>query len=268
MNVNEAAAIFASIRGQRPLIHQITNFVVMNTTANITLCAGALPVMAHAVEEVEEMAGAAAALVLNIGTLWPEQVRAMRLAANCANRRGIPVVLDPVGAGATRLRTEAALSLLRDTKIDIVRGNAAEVAALAGMAAQISGVESIGTAADTVQIAVACARKYGCVAVVTGVVDVVTDGNRLMRVSNGHALMAAVTGTGCMSTAVVASCAAIEKDRVKAAGAALAAYGLAGEIAATRAKGPGSFQVELFDSLAALDEETMRRGMRIEESTL
>lgn len=254
----------ARVRAARPLVHQITNFVVMNETANITLCAGALPVMAHASEEVEEMCGAAGALVLNLGTLWPEQVEAMLLAGGRANGRGIPIVLDPVGAGATQFRTACALRILEQLSVAVIRGNLAEVAALAGFQAKISGVESVSVAADTADVATACARKFHCVAAITGRVDTVTDGARMARVANGHELMSRVTGTGCMATAVTAAYAAVESDCLVAAASALAAFGLAGEIAAQGAPGPGTFHVRLYDAMAGLTAEVLRAGARIE----
>ncbi len=169
----------------------------MNVTANITLCAGGRPVMAHAREEVEEMAGAADALVLNLGTLWPEQVESMVLAGKKASERGIPIVLDPVGAGATHFRTESALRVLDSARVSIVRGNFAEVATLAGYKADIRGVDSVDGAGQAAEeIAIACARKFGCTAAVTGAVDVVTDGKWLARVSNGDEMMSRVTGHG------------------------------------------------------------------------
>jgi hydroxyethylthiazole kinase len=263
--VQAACNVVARVRSQRPLIHHITNFVVMNATANITLCIGALPVMAHAPQEVEEMVGAASALVLNLGTLWPEQVESMLLAGRRANQRGIPIVLDPVGAGATQFRTDSAHRLLRELQISIVRGNMAEVAVLAGMNAKIRGVESIGSTGDASAVASEFARKFGCVAAVTGPIDVVTDGARLMRIANGHPLMATVTGTGCMATSVVAACAAVEKDFVLATVAALAAYGLAAELAAAKSQGPGTFQVHLYDAVAGLSDDALRAGMRISD---
>lgn len=263
-----AAEQLTRLRSRRPLIHHITNFVVMNTTANITLCAGALPVMAHARQEVEDMTASADALVLNLGTLWPEQVEAMLLAGGRANAKGIPIVLDPVGAGATPYRTESAHRLLNELSIAIVRGNAAEIAALTGIQADIRGVDAVGASADNTAIALAFARRYSCVAAVTGPVDVITEGQRLFRVSNGHPLMAKVTGTGCMATSVIAAFAAIEKDYALAAASALACYGLAGENAAERAQGPGSFQMHLFDTLAALDEEAAQTGVHIEQAAV
>jgi hydroxyethylthiazole kinase len=263
-----AAGIYTRVRQKRPLVHHITNFVVMNITANITLCTGALPVMAHAIEEVEEMVAAAGSLVLNIGTLWPAQMESMLAAGRRANQLGIPVVLDPVGAGATTLRTQSSKRLLDELSISVVRGNLAEIATLAGVKAEISGVESIGVSGDAATVAAQFAREHGCVAAVTGVVDVVTDGQRVVKIGNGDPLMAAVTGTGCMATAVVAACVATERDCVDAAASALAAYGLAGEIAAKRAQGPGTFQMYLFDALAGLTAETLQWGMRIEEIPL
>ena len=227
-----AARLMAKVRAEKPLVHHITNLVVMNETANITLCAGALPVMAHAKEEVEEMTSASKALVLNIGTLWPEQVEAMLLAGQCANRCGIPIILDPVGAGATRLRTATGKRLLETLRIAVTRGNAAEIAALLGYEANISGVESRGVTYASGELAAKFAHSYGCVAAVTGAVDIVTDGRRIARVANGHPMMTAVTGTGCMATAVVAAYVAVGTDFVAEAASALAAYGLAGEIAA------------------------------------
>lgn len=263
-----AAELLTRLRSRRPLIHHITNFVVMNTTANITLCIGALPVMAHARQEVEDMAQAADALVLNLGTLSPEQVEAMLLAGGRANAKGIPIVLDPVGAGATPYRTESAHRLLHELSIAVVRGNAAEVATLTGIDASIRGVESVGYGSDATSIAIDFARRYQCVAAVTGPVDVVTDGNRLLRVANGHPLMAKVTGTGCMATSVIAAFVAIERDSALAAAAALACYGLAGEKAAERSQGPGSFSMHLFDTLAALDDAAVQAGVSIRQQSI
>src|SRR6266516_4079250 len=175
-------ADLAAIRERKPLIHQITNYVVMNETANVTLAIGALPVMAHAVEEVEEMASVAGALVLNIGTLSHQWIDAMLLAGKAANAAGVPVVLDPVGVGATRLRTETAKRILDEVDVAVLRGNAAEVAALAGVEAEIRGVESIGAAAEGAELARKAARTLGVVASVTGPTDVVSDGRRTLAV--------------------------------------------------------------------------------------
>lgn len=262
--ISRVTEVIAKVRSTRPLVHHITNFVSMNASANITLCMGALPVMAHAREEVEEMVDAASALVLNIGTLWPEQVDAMMMAGRRANERNIPIVLDPVGAGATQLRTKSAQHLLQELSVAIVRGNAAEIASLAGVEARISGVESLSVKGDAASIASQLARKCRSVTVVTGAVDVVTDGSCFVHIANGHPMMSTVTGTGCMATSVIAACAAVERDSILAATAALAAYGLAGQLAADRSDGPGTFQMHLYDAMAGLTEDALQSGVRID----
>ena len=242
------------LRETRPLVHQITNYVVMNETANATLAIGALPVMAHAPEEVEEMVGLAGALVLNIGTLSSSWIDAMLLAGRAANVAGVPVVLDPVGVGATRYRTDTAKRILDEVDVAVLRGNAGEIATLAGVDAEVRGVESIGAAGPAAEVARGAASTLGVVAAVTGSVDHVSNGTRVVAVENGHPLLASITGTGCMSTAITGAFLAVRADEPLAAAAeALAAFGVAGENAAPGAKGPGSFHVNLYDALAALD---------------
>jgi hydroxyethylthiazole kinase len=254
-----------TLRERKPLVHQITNYVVMNETANATLALGALPVMAHAHEEVEELASVAGALVLNIGTLSEYWIESMLLAAQAANRAGVPIVLDPVGAGATRLRTETAKQILDERDIAVVRGNAAEVATLAGRQAEIRGVESIGASDSGAELARAAARELGCVAAVTGPVDHVSDGERTLAVSNGHALLGTVSGTGCMATAVTGCFLAVAAERpLEAAAEALVAFGVAGEDAARDAKGPGTFHAGLYDALYNLDPESLGGRARVE----
>ncbi|MEP6908813.1 MAG: hydroxyethylthiazole kinase [Actinomycetota bacterium] len=258
-------ADLAAIRERRPLVHQITNYVVMNETANATLALGALPVMAHAVEEVEEMASVAGALVLNIGTLSKHWVEAMLFSAKAANIAAVPVVLDPVGVGATRFRTETAERILDEAEIAVVRGNAAEVATLAGQQAEIRGVESIGASEPSGKLAKAAAQVLGCVVAVTGPVDHVSDGERVIAVKNGHELLGTVTGTGCMSSAMTGCFLAVAPDRpLEAAAEALGAFGVAGEDAALGAKGPGTFHVNLYDALYNLDPEALDERVKAE----
>jgi hydroxyethylthiazole kinase len=252
------------LRERKPLVHQITNYVVMNETANVTLALGALPVMAHAREEVEEMVALAGALVINIGTLSPHWVEAMLAAGKAANAGGVPVVLDPVGAGATRYRTETAKQILDDVDVTVLRGNQGEVATLVGIEAEVRGVESIGVGGEPAELARAAARNLGLVASVTGVVDHVSDGDRVLAVANGHELLATVSGTGCMSSAITGCFLAAKREApLEAAAEALAAFGVAGEDAARDAKGPGSFHVGLYDALAALDPETLNSRTKI-----
>ena len=254
------------LRERKLLVHQITNYVVMNETANATLALGALPVMAHAREEVEEMVQLAGALVLNIGTLSPHWVDAMLLAGRAANTAGVPVVLDPVGAGATTYRTETARRVLGDVGVTVLRGNAGEVATLVGVQAEVRGVESIEAGGTPGELAQAAARNLGLVASVTGVVDHVSDGSRTLAVANGHELLGRVTGTGCMASAITGCFLASKRDEpLEAAAEALAAFGVAAEDAARDVKGPGSFHVNLYDALAALEPASLDERARISE---
>lgn len=255
--------LLGRIREQRPLVHHITNMVVMNDTANITLAIGASPVMAHALAEVEEMVKLARALVLNIGTLSPEQIEAMVRAGKRANELGIPIVLDPVGVGATHLRTQSALRLLHELHITALRGNASEVGTLVGVAAETRGVDSISLSEDREVVANRAAREFGCTVAITGARDVISDGQRLARVENGHPLLAAITGSGCMATSLVAAFLAVEPDAWLASTAGLVAIGLAGEMAAPKAGGPGTFRSHLLDAVAALNEETLIHGQKV-----
>ena len=257
------AELLERIRRQKPLLHHITNFVVMNDTANLTLALGALPVMAHAREEVAEMVGMAGALVLNPGTLTPEWVDSMLIAGRRANELGIPIVLDPVGAGATRLRTESNLRLLDELEVAVLRGNPGEMGTLAGFGGEVRGVESIKEAEDPLRIARTLAQRYGLTAAVTGKRDIVSDGKRAMAVDNGHIMLKTITGTGCMATTAIAAFAAVEEDRLLAAAAGLACFGLAAELAAVHAKGPGSFKVALFDDLHNLTAEQVVAGAKV-----
>jgi hydroxyethylthiazole kinase len=252
------------IRERRPLVHQITNYVVMNETANATLALGALPVMAHAREEVEQMAAAAAALVLNIGTLSEPWVESMILAGKAANAAGVPVVLDPVGAGATRFRTETAERIIHELSVSVVRGNAGEIATLAGQEAEMRGVDSIGVSVPVWEIAKSAARLFGCVVSVTGPIDHVSDGESNLSVANGHELLGVVTGTGCMSTAITGCFLAVKPEApLESAAEALAAFGVAAEDAALGANGPGTFHAALYDALYNLDPDTLDGRARI-----
>jgi hydroxyethylthiazole kinase len=263
MTVSPGASL-RELRLSKPLVHQITNYVVMNETANATLALGALPVMAHAREEVEEMVGLAGALVINIGTLSPHWVDAMLAAGKAANAKGVPVVLDPVGAGATRYRTETAKRILDEVDVAVLRGNPGEVATLVGVEAEVRGVESIGAGGDPYDLARTAAATLRVVASVTGQIDHVSDGETVLKVANGHELLAAVSGTGCMATAITGCFLAVKPDELlEAAAEALAAFGVAAEDAADRAGGPGTFHARLYDALAGLDPETLDARARI-----
>jgi hydroxyethylthiazole kinase len=260
-----ATQVLRRIGEERPLVHHITNHVTVNLVANVTLCTGALPVMAHAREEVEEMTSLASALVLNIGTLDPAQIDAMLLAGKKANERGIPVVLDPVGAGSTTLRTRTAERLLTELEVFAVCGNAGEVATLAGLSAEVRGVESLS--GDAREAAEKAASAFGVTVAATGETDFVSGGGRTLAIENGHPLMGRVVGSGCASTAVVGCFAAVGtegRSDPKMVAGALACFGLAGEVAAEAppdgASGPGTFEVPQLDALAGLSAAPDRLG--------
>jgi hydroxyethylthiazole kinase len=273
---DRAAENLAAVRRKAPLVHNITNFVVMNVTANALLAIGASPVMAHAPEEVEEMVGMAGALVLNIGTLTREWVPAMIRAGRAAGALGKPVVFDPVGVGATRFRTETAQKILKDAAVRIVRGNASEIRALSqggpdngsGHGSDdvivARGVDAVHSTDEALTGARRLARRAGITMAITGPTDVVTDGRRQIGITNGHPLMCRVTGTGCIASALIAAFAAVDPDPVAAAATGLAVFGLAGEIAGETADAPGSFMIRLLDALYTVTPAQVREGARIE----
>lgn len=253
------AEVWSALRRLReitPLVHNITNYVAMDVSANALLAVGAAPAMVHAAEEVEEFVGISHALAVNIGTLSPPWVEAMRLAARRAVELGKPWVLDPVGAGATRYRTDTARELA-EMKPTVIRGNASEILAVAGAASRTRGVDSAHASDDAVAFARGLARDLGCVVAVTGAVDYVTDGTRTLSVANGHPMMTRVTALGCSATALVAAFLAAHDDAVFAAAAALAVIGVAGEAAARESAGPGTFRAKLIDALYAMNAETL-----------
>jgi hydroxyethylthiazole kinase len=259
----KAAENLKNLRSKKPLVHNITNFVVMNYTANALLACGASPVMAHAQEEVEEMVSFAGALVLNIGTLTPYWIDSMLLAGKKANDLHIPIILDPVGSGATKLRTDSAKKLIDSLAIDIIRGNASEVLSLAHEDSKTKGVDSIHTVDQAAEAAVQLAQELATTLAITGPVDLVTDGKRIHRVSNGHPLMGYTTGTGCTATVLMGAFLAVDKDPVTAGSTALAYFGLAGERAAAKTQSPGGFQMALLDALFTIDENILEDGAKI-----
>jgi hydroxyethylthiazole kinase len=260
-----AARSLEALRQQRPLVHNITNYVVMDFSANALLAVGASPVMAHAVEEVREMVGLAGALVINIGTLSAHWIEAMRLAGLAARERPIPIVLDPVGAGATRLRTDTALGLLQEVRPTIVRGNASEVLSLARAGGTTRGVDSTRGVDEAREAAADLARRTGAVIAVTGPEDFITNGQRSVRLANGDPLMARVTGTGCVASALIGAFAAVESDAFTAAVAALTVFGVAGERAALGKPRPGTYRTRLIDALDEITAEHVILGARISE---
>lgn len=253
-----------ALRSASPLVHNITNYVVMNYTANSLLAVGASPVMAHAVEEVEDMVTIAGALVVNIGTLSENWVNAMKLAMAKASALGKPVVLDPVGAGATRYRNEVLADLLQQSPPTLIRGNASEIMALAGINIQTKGVDSTTSSLNSIQAAKLLNEHYGAVVSVSGAVDVIVSKNKVAYIKNGHPVMSRVTGMGCSASAIAGGFCAVTKDTFEAAVAAAATVAVCGDIAAETSTLPGSFQIAFLDALTAITPEELANRALIE----
>ena len=256
------------VRQQKPVVHHLTNWVTIYDCAQVVKTLGASPVMAHAREEAAEMTQIASALVLNIGTLTVDFVEAMKLAALCANKKGIPVVLDVCGTGATALRDRKCLELMNEVRINVIKGNASEVARVSGESVKTRGVDATEVGGDLVLLAEKLAEQRKATVVITGKVDIATDGRQTHLVKNGHPLMTHVVGTGCMATSVIGAFVAVESDLTLAAACALACYEIAAELAAENAAGPASFKERLFDYLFNLDRDTVGRMQRIETPRL
>jgi hydroxyethylthiazole kinase len=263
----KAADNLAALRENKPLIHNITNFVVMNYTANALLAMGASPVMAHAINEVEDMVAFAGALVLNIGTLPDDWVAAMIKAGRKASALETPIILDPVGAGATPLRTASAKKIVDQTRISVIRGNASEILSLRDENSKTRGVDSIHSVDEAAETARLLARELNTTLAITGPVDLITDGRRVVRVSNGHRLMGRVTGTGCTATVTIGAFLSVDSDALSAAATALAFFGLAGEIAGESAAAPGSFMIHLLDALYTIAPEKLAQNCKIQDNT-
>jgi hydroxyethylthiazole kinase len=265
LNLSQKAADdLKMVRDKNPLIHNITNYVVMNYTANVLVAIGASPVMAHAHEEVEEMVSLAGALVLNIGTLASDWIESMINAGLKANRLNVPIILDPVGSGATTFRTASVKRIINELSINVIRGNASEILSISRKESATKGVDSIHAVDDASSAAMELARELGSTIVITGEVDFITDGQRILRVHNGHPMMGRVTGTGCAATATIGAFLAVDNDPVTASAAGLAYFGLAGEIGSEKSNGPGSFMVESLDALFNIDEAALMKGARIQ----
>ncbi|HMK47908.1 MAG TPA: hydroxyethylthiazole kinase [Methanocella sp.] len=263
MDMKSLSSLLTQVRTKRPLVHHITNYVTVNDCANVTLCIGGAPVMAHSPEDASEMVAMANALVLNIGTPDHAQIESMLVAGSRANDLNIPIILDPVGAGATRMRTDAACTLLHKLNISVVKGNAGEIAILAGGKGTVRGVDSHGIKGDPIEIAKKLANKLDLVVAISGQTDIVTNGELTLLVDNGHPMMGKLSGTGCMASSIAGAFAGVSKDHVKSTAAALAAFGVAGEKAALHSNGPSSFKVALTDNVYRLTEDMLRKSINV-----
>ncbi|OIJ13610.1 hydroxyethylthiazole kinase [Anaerobacillus alkalilacustris] len=252
MMIEQMTGLIDKVRQSAPIVHNITNVVVTNYVANGLLSLGASPVMAYAKEEVADMAKIAGALVLNIGTLTADEVEAMIIAGKSANENNVPVIFDPVGAGATPYRTTVSQRILEEVNVSILRGNAAEIANLVGENWHIRGVDAGVGNGDIVELAKKAATKLELVVAITGKQDIITDGKQVIIIENGHPILTKVTGAGCLFTSVIAAFAAIESNYLLAAAGASAFYGVTAEkaIQSLETPRPGSFQIQFLDSLS------------------
>jgi hydroxyethylthiazole kinase len=259
----KAAQNLAAVRNEKPLIHNITNAVVMSFTANALLAMGASPVMAFSREEVAEMVTLAKALVLNIGTPTRESIASMIEAGEKASQLGLPIVLDPVGAGATSMRKDLAKALIEKLPVCSIRGNPSEILSLGSSRSEIEGIYTVHTVEQAIETGIALAKDIGTTIAITGQSDFITDGERTIRVSNGHALMAYVTGIGCAASAAIGAFSAVDRDPFTATVSALAFTGLAGEFAGKKATAPGSFMVEIINAMYAITPKDLGNGCKI-----
>lgn len=244
--------LIKQINAQAPLVHNITNYVVMNTTANALLAIGASPIMAHAIEEVEELVAISSSLVINMGTLSPQWVDAMILAAKEAKRKSIPFVFDPVGVGASSYRFSTAQKIISSAKPDVIRGNASEIMALAKITSKTKGVDSTQATEEAIDAAKLLSTSLNNTVVISGATDYIISQDRISQVNEGSPLMAKVTGMGCTATSIIGACIAVEKDTHLAASLGMEIMGVSGNLAAKISKGTGSFQINFIDSLFQL----------------
>ncbi|WP_457943519.1 hydroxyethylthiazole kinase [Caproiciproducens sp. LBM24188] len=270
--VKQIGDILKSIRATKPLIYHITNYVTVNDCANITLAVGASPIMADDLGEAADITSISSALVLNMGTLNERTIESMLAAGKQANAIKIPVVFDPVGAGASELRNKTVERILREVKVSVLRGNMSEIRFLAGLHATTKGVDASdadlqGGLEIGRSIAETTAKKYGCVVAITGPTDILSDGRRTILLQNGTKLLSNVTGTGCMCTSLVGSFCGASKDFLAAAAGGVLCMSLAGELAAEQAgeTGNGSFHMAIFDAVSKMTAATMERRAKIEE---
>ncbi|WP_298653717.1 hydroxyethylthiazole kinase [uncultured Proteiniphilum sp.] len=263
INIDYLVRDLSLVRERSPLVHNITNYVAMNNSANALLAVGASPVMAHSLDEVAEMAGIASSLVINIGTLEAEWVKAMLIAGKTALDKHIPVVFDPVGAGATSYRSEVCTQIIEECKPSVIRGNASEIIALFNAGAKTKGVDSTNTSEAALHPAKALAGESGSIVVISGETDYITDGSTVEIVRNGNPMMAKVTGMGCTASAIVGAFIAVNPNFLEAATHAMFIMGIAGEIAARSSKGNGSLQINFLDTLFNIDEESIRKNIRL-----
>lgn len=273
--INNYASLLEKVRELKPLVHHITNYVTVNDCANITLEIGASPVMADAIDEAADIASIAGALVINMGTLNERTISSMIAAGKAANVKKIPVIFDPVGAGASKLRNDTAALITNELQISVLRGNISEIMFIAGLCSQTKGVDAsendiaAASAASAGQTAKDLALKLGCVVSISGAVDAVSDGKKTVLIENGHPMLANQTGTGCMCSSLIGSfCGAAPEDPFSAAVTAMLCMGIAGELAFEKAGkcGNGSFRAALHDAVSCMNAETLKNLSKYHET--
>ncbi|MGH4137312.1 hydroxyethylthiazole kinase [Clostridium sp.] len=265
-----------NVKEKSPLVHHITNYVTVNDCANITLAIGGSPVMAEDINEVCDMVSLSSALVINIGTLNSTSIQSMLEAGKTANKLNIPIILDPVGAGATIYRTDTAKRIIDEVKLSVIRGNLSEIKTLYGIEAKTKGVDSCDSVSvegneftQEKEMARALAIKFNTVVAITGVVDIITDGENLYTTSNGHKIMAKVTGTGCMCTSLIGCYLGVGDNNLLAALSGVVSMGIAGEIAYEgldkKHDGTGTLKVKILDAIYNLSENEIMKRSKINE---
>lgn len=263
--------ILRLVKENKPLVHHITNYVTVNDCANITIALGGSPVMADDSLEVEDMVSLASSLVINIGTLNSRTIESMLLAGKKANSLDIPVILDPVGVGATKLRTETAKKLMKEINFSVIKGNMSEIKVLSGMDSIVRGVDSTEDTANGEEVALKLSESLGAIVAITGAKDIISDGKNICSIENGHPILARITGTGCMSSSLTGTYCAVTRDYYTAVIAAIATMGLCGEKAQASLKSPhdlGSFKVALMNSIASLSPKDLFDGGKLNEGKL
>lgn len=263
--IETISAAVAVLREKKPLIHCISNYVTAGDTANILLAAGASPVMADCPEEVSEITSAADALLINLGTLSKSRLTAMLIAGKTANRKNIPVILDPVGAGASAFRREAIERLFSEVKISAVRGNLSEISVIGGFSAGEQGVDTGKSSVTAEEAAITAAKKRSCICAATGKYDIVSDGSRTIRLENGTEMLSKITGAGCMTSALCAAYSAIS-DPFSGTILAVAVMGICGELSSEKCGGAGSFRTGIFDEISKLTAKTAAERIKIYEA--
>lgn len=261
--------LFSTIQENNPLVHHITNTVTINDCANATLAVGASPVMATSVEEVEEMAALADTLVINFGTIQAESFTAMILAGRAANRKGIPVIFDPVGVGATAYRKKKAKEFLAEVSVAVIRGNASEINSLIGGNEKMRGVDSTDSSMPMKELAINAAKLFSCVAVVSGKTDTISTGSKTVQIENGDSWLKSITGTGCMATSLIGCFAGTTDDNFLASVAGMSLMSLAGERAKRHlqeGEGIGTYRVKLMDEIFNMNEHVWEKEVRLAES--